>query len=429
MNVRAAAATVLFQVVDKGQSLSSALPKAQADLNPKDHALLQEICYGVLRYLPRLEAVINQLMDKPLKGKQRVFHHLLLVGVYQLGFMRTADHAAVAETVEATKSLKGPKLKGLINAILRSYQRQKEDLDKKALSTDAGKYGHPSWLLKLLKESYPDQWQQIIEANNTKAPMWLRVNNQHKTTAEYLTLLEAEGIEATLHPQAQHALKLERPCDVNKLPGFDLGWASVQDAAAQLSFEYLQPKDNELILDCCCAPGGKTAHILENTQGGHVVAIDADEQRLLRVHQNLERLNLDAEVIHGDARFPEQWWQGDKFDRILLDAPCSATGVIRRHPDIKWLRRADDLTALAQLQSEILDAMWQQLKPGGTLVYATCSIAPIENREQIKAFLARTDDVTLIDSDPASPGRQILPGEHDMDGFFYAVLEKATKVS
>ncbi|GAM54949.1 ribosomal RNA small subunit methyltransferase B [Vibrio ishigakensis] len=429
MNVRAAAATVLFQVVDKGHSLSSALPQAQAKLNPKDHALLQEICYGVLRYLPRLESIVNQLMDKPLKGKQRVFHHLILVGIYQLSFMRTADHAAVAETVEAAKSLRGIKLKGLINAILRNYQRQQEALDKKATSTDAGKYGHPGWLLKLLKEAYPENWQEIVEENNTKAPMWLRVNNKHKTTQEYLALLEENGIEAVVHPQAQHALKLERPCDVNKLPGFDKGWVSVQDAAAQLSFEYLQPKDGELILDCCCAPGGKTAHILENTQGGHVVAIDADQQRLERVYQNLERLNLKAEVIHGDARHPEQWWKGDKFDRILLDAPCSATGVIRRHPDIKWLRRADDLPALAELQSEIIDAMWQQLKPGGTLVYATCSIAPIENRDQIKAFLARTSDAKLVDSDPENPGRQILPGEHNMDGFFYAVLEKATKVS
>ena len=429
MNVRAAAATVLFQVVDKGYSLSSALPAAQSNLKPRDHALLQEICYGCLRYLPRLETIVNELMEKPLKGKQRVFHHLMLVGIYQLSFMRTADHAAVAETVEACQSLKGHKLKGLINAVLRNYQRNQQRLDELSVKHDAGKYGHPSWLLKLLREAYPNDWESIVEANNTKAPMWLRVNSKHHTRDEYLKLLETEEIEAETHPQARHALRLLKACDVNKLPGFDQGWVSVQDAAAQLSLEYLQPKDGELILDCCAAPGGKTAHILENTTDSQVVAIDADEQRLDRVYQNLDRLGLDAKVLCADARYPEEWWTGEQFDRILLDAPCSAIGVIRRHPDIKWLRRADDLPALSQLQSEILDAMWQQLKQGGTLVYATCSISPIENKEQVLAFLARTDDAELIDSDPSNPGRQILPGEHNMDGFYYAVLQKRTKLN
>ncbi|CAK2319574.1 16S rRNA (cytosine967-C5)-methyltransferase [Vibrio crassostreae] len=208
------------------------------------------------------------------------------------------------------------------------------------------------------------------------------------------------------------------------LPGFDRGWVSVQDAAAQLSVDYLTPKDGELILDCCAAPGGKTAHILEHTQDTEVVAIDCDIKRLDRVYDNLERLQLRADVICGDARYPEEWWMGDKFDRILLDAPCSATGVIRRHPDIKWLRRASDIDALAELQSEIMDAMWRQLKEGGTMVYATCSITPQENVLQVKAFLARTENATLVGSDIENPGRQILPGEEDMDGFYYAVLVK-----
>ncbi|MGL6262223.1 16S rRNA (cytosine(967)-C(5))-methyltransferase RsmB [Vibrio sp. WXL210] len=424
MNVRAAAANVLFNVVDKGHSLSSALPAAQQTIKPRDHALLQEICYGALRYLPRLESIAGELMDKPLKGKQRVFHHLILVGIYQLSFMRIPAHAAVGETVEATKTLKGPRLRGLINAVLRNYQRNQEQLDAQAVSHNAGKYGHPGWLLKLLQESYPQQWESIIEANNSKAPMWLRVNHQHHSRDEYLELLKNENIDSSVHSQAEDAIKLASPCDVYKLPGFEKGWVSVQDAAAQLSVDYLKPQDGELILDCCAAPGGKTAHILERTQDAQVVAIDCDDQRLKRVHDNLKRLNLKAEVICGDAREPNEWWQGEQFDRILLDAPCSALGVIRRHPDIKWLRRGDDIAALAALQSEILDAMWQQLKPGGTLVYATCSITPQENVEQVKAFLARTDNVDLIDSDPAEPGRQILPGEEDMDGFYYAVLKK-----
>lgn len=424
MNFRAAAANVLFQVVDKGHSLSNALPAAQQTIKPRDHALLQEICYGALRYLPRLESIANELMDKPLKGKQRVFHHLILVGIYQLSFMRIPAHAAVGETVEGTKALKGPRLRGLINAVLRNYQRNQEQLDAFAVSHNAGKYGHPGWLLKLLQQSYPQQWEQVVEANNHKAPMWLRVNHQHHTRDEYLELLKNENIEYTVHSEAQDAIKLAAPCDVTILPGFEKGWVSVQDAAAQLSINYLEPQDGELILDCCAAPGGKTAHILERTQGGSVVAIDCDESRLKRVHDNLERLNLNATVICGDARNPQEWWQGEQFDRILLDAPCSATGVIRRHPDIKWLRRADDITALAKLQSEILDAMWQQLKPGGTLVYATCSITPQENKEQVTAFLARTHDAQLKGSERDNPGRQILPGEEDMDGFYYAILTK-----
>ncbi|BCL71628.1 ribosomal RNA small subunit methyltransferase B [Vibrio nigripulchritudo] len=424
MNVRAEAANVLYLVVDKGHSLSTALPAAQQNIRFRDHALLQEICYGALRYLPRLETIANNLMDKPLKGKQRVFHHLILVGIYQLSFMRIPAHAAVGETVEGTKALKGPRLRGLINAVLRNYQRNQEELDQAAVSHNAGKYAHPSWLLKLLQDAYPEQWETIVEANNQKAPMWLRVNHQHHSRDEYLELLKNENIDASTHSEAVDAIKLASPKDVASLPGFEKGWVSVQDAAAQLSFNYLEPKDGELILDCCAAPGGKTAHILERTTNSDVVAIDCDENRLKRVHENLKRLNLQAKVVCGDARNPQEWWQGEQFDRILLDAPCSATGVIRRHPDIKWLRRADDIEALAELQSEILDAMWQQLKPGGTLVYATCSITPQENKHQVIQFLERTDSAQLVGSELDNPGRQILPGEEDMDGFYYAVLTK-----
>ncbi|HIF9483032.1 16S rRNA (cytosine(967)-C(5))-methyltransferase RsmB [Photobacterium damselae subsp. damselae] len=425
MNVRAAAAQVIYQVVDQGQSLSTALPAAQQQIKERDQALLQEICYGVLRWLPRLESITQKLMDKPLKGKQRVFHHLILVGLYQLGYMRIPAHAAVAETVNATKNLKKPQLRGLVNAILRNYQRQQQELDAQAVSHDAGKYGHPSWLLKLLKQAYSNDVDAICAANNTKAPMWLRVNRQHHNRDEYRKLLDAEGIATELHPQAGDALRLLSPCDVYKLPGFEQGWVSVQDAAAQLAIEYLQPQAGELILDCCAAPGGKTAHILEHVPSAQVVAIDCDEHRLARVHDNLQRLNLQAKVLCADARYPDKWWDGDKFDRILLDAPCSATGVIRRHPDIKWLRRGEDIAALAQLQAEIFDAMWLQLKSGGTLVYATCSITPQENRDQVSAFLARTTDATLVGSEATNPGRQILPGEENMDGFYYAVLQKA----
>ncbi len=424
MNVRAVAAKVLFQVVDQGQSLSSALPASQQSVKARDQALLQEICYGVLRYLPRLESIAGQLMDKPLKGKKRVLHHLILVGIYQIRFMRIPAHAAVGETVEATKALKGSNLRGLINAVLRNYQRNQDELDQYSVSHDAGQYNHPSWLLKQLQASYPENWQAIVEANNTKAPMWLRVNAKYHNRDEYLALLNKNNVSATTHTQASNALELTKSCDVSDLPGFKEGWVSVQDAAAQLAVDYLTPQDGELILDCCAAPGGKTAHILERTSNSQVIAVDSDSLRLKRIHENLKRLQLKAQVICGDARTPQAWWKGEQFDRILLDAPCSATGVIRRHPDIKWLRRSDDIDNLTALQSEILDAMWQQLKVGGTMVYATCSILPQENVQQMIAFLNKTPDAELVGSDREAPGRQILPGEENMDGFYYSILRK-----
>ncbi|OOE84986.1 16S rRNA (cytosine(967)-C(5))-methyltransferase [Salinivibrio siamensis] len=424
MNVRAAAARVLYQVVDQGQSLSQQLPLAQQKVAPRDAALLQEICYGTLRWLPRLEHIVQALMDKPLKGKQRVFHHLILVGLYQLGYMRIPAHAAVAETVNATKPLKRPQLRGLINAILRNYQRDQDALDQASQAHDAGHYCHPGWLLKRLQTAYPSNWQDIVAANHQKAPMWLRVNRQHHSRDSYQAQLQQAGIGASAHPDAMDALKLDAPCDVSRLPGFDQGWVSVQDAAAQLAVDYLEPASAEHILDCCAAPGGKTCHILEHQPDAIVTAIDADENRLSRIKENLSRLGLNADVKHADAREPSAWHQGPAFDRILLDAPCSATGVIRRHPDIKWLRRDSDIHALVTLQAEILDTMWQQLAPGGTLVYATCSVLPDENREQIRAFLAREPSAILRTGSQAQPGRQILPGEDDMDGFYYACLEK-----
>ncbi|CAM3890453.1 Ribosomal RNA small subunit methyltransferase B [Vibrio aerogenes CECT 7868] len=427
MNVRSAAASVIYQVVDKGVSLSTVLPEFQQRIKTRDHALLQEICFGVLRHLPQLEGIVRQLMDKPLKGKQRVFHHLLLVGIYQIKMMRIPDHAAVGETVNATLDLKGPKLRGLINAVLRNYQRRQEELESRLSESESVQYCHPGWFIRVIKESYPEHWQDIFAANNNKAPMWLRVNRSVHSRDEYIQLLKDSNIDVHLHSEAEDAIKLAAPCDVSSLPGFSQGWVSVQDAAAQLSVRYLNPKAKELILDCCAAPGGKTAHILEHVPDARVVSVDNDESRLKRVYENLNRLNIQAEVICGDARYPQKWWQGETFDRILLDAPCSATGVIRRHPDIKWLRRLEDIDALATIQSDILDAMWAQLKPGGTMVYATCSIMPQENSEQIKAFISRTTDVQLVDSEAENPGRQILPGEEDMDGFYYAVLRKHGK--
>jgi len=432
MNVRALAAKVLNQVVEQGQSLSQALPVAQKDLNPKDKALLQMLCYGVLRTLPRLDFFCRSLMQKPLKGKQRAMHFLILVGFYQLLYTRIPSHAAVGETVNGVKALKAPGLKGMVNGVLRSFLREQEALIEKADQQDTLKYCHPGWLVKRLQNFYGvEKAAVIMTENNQQAPMWLRVNSLHHTREEYRSLLSTAELASinALDAENSNALRLEKATDVYKLPGFTEGWVSVQDGAAQLAAHYLDAQPNDLILDACAAPGGKTVHTLElQPQIKQMVAVDADDKRLIRVQENLERLKLQATVIHGDASKPDDWWQGEQFDRILCDAPCSATGVIRRHPDIRWLRRDSDIAELVSLQKNILNALWDKLKPGGILLYATCSILPDENELQVKRFLETRSDATLIplseqyNSD--TQGRQLLPNEDAMDGFYYAKLQK-----
>ncbi|CNI40646.1 16S rRNA methyltransferase B [Yersinia massiliensis] len=423
-NLRSIAAKAISQVLDQGQSLSTVLPGLHNNISDKDRALLQELCFGTLRVLPQLEWCIQQLMARPLTGKQRIFHYLIMVGLYQLIYTRIPAHAALAETVEGATALKRPQLKGLINGVLRQFQRQQVELLGRAGNNDSH-YLHPSWLLARIKRAYPGQWQQILDANNQKPPMWLRVNRLHHTRNEYLELLKQAGIEAAPHDDFPDALRLITPCAVNSLPGFELGWATVQDASAQGCVDLLDPQDGEQILDLCAAPGGKTTHILEAAPKAHVLAVDIDEVRLNRVKENLKRLQLHAVVRVGDGRTPEAWCGDQLFDRILLDAPCSATGVIRRHPDIKWLRRDSDIAELAQLQSEIIEAIWPKLKKGGVMVYATCSILPEENQQQIMAFLQRHAEAELVETGTtALPGKQNLPHPEDGDGFFYAKLIK-----
>ncbi|EPG7579858.1 16S rRNA (cytosine(967)-C(5))-methyltransferase RsmB [Providencia rettgeri] len=420
-NLRSIAATAINQVLDNGQSLSTVLPDLQRNINDKDKALLQEICFGVLRYLPKLEWFISQLMEKPLTGKQRTLHYLIMVGIYQLLYTRIPPHAALAETVDGAVALKKPQLKGLINGVLRSFQRQQAQLEER-IANNTSQYLHPSWLLKRLQTAYPDDWQSIIEANNQRPPMWLRVNSQHHTAAQYLNLLEQSEITAHLHPSHPNAIRLDEPTAVSRLPGFEDGWSTVQDVSAQGCAELLEPQNGENILDLCAAPGGKTTHILELAPKANVIAVDIDEHRLKRVKENLIRLKQHAIVIQGDGTQPEKWAKDQQFDRILLDAPCSATGVIRRHPDIKWLRRDSDINELSQLQAQILEAIWPYLKPGGTLVYATCSIMPEENGKQIQNFLSKHNDASLNDGTDA--GLQVLPSTNGGDGFFYARLIK-----
>lgn len=435
VNIRALAAKCCYSVIDQGRSLSDELPKQQDKAALKDKGLLQEICYGVLRYLPELEHDVRALMQKPLTGKQRVFHFLLLVGVYQIKYMRIPDHAAVSETVAATGSLKNRQMKALVNGVLRNFVRASENntKDKQDALPASIEYNHPSWFIKKIQQGYPNKWQDILNANQQKPPMWLRVNQQHNTSTEYQQLLATAEIDVKAIDPLSHAIELTRATDVTKLPGFEQGWISVQDGAAQQSARLIDCQSNDVVLDCCAAPGGKTCHILErNPEIASMTAIDVEAGRLVRVEENLARLGLTANVIAADAANSKTWWDGQQFDRILLDAPCSGTGVIRRHPDIKWLRKVTDIDALVILQQQILKEIWSLLKPGGTLLYATCSILPQENSEQIKLFLENNTDAKLIDIDGSDNqeedtlGWQLLPGEQNMDGFYYAKLLKTT---
>lgn len=418
-NVRALAAKIVYQVLEQGHSLSTLHPELQTSLSPKDKGLLAELYYGVLRTLPQEEFIVQRLMKCPFSGKNRILHYLVLIGLYQLIHMRIPAHAAVSETVEGASTLQKSGLKNVVNGVLRQFQRKQNALLSK-FAEQGNTSLHPDWLRQRITEAYPKNWATIFEANNQKAPMWLRVNPTYYSATEYRDILLSEGIVAKCDDTLPQAIRLQEPTAVHALPGFKKGWVTVQDRAAQYAGILLTPQDGEIILDMCAAPGGKTTHILELAPKAAVLAVDSDPKRITRIHDNLQRLKQNATVITGDGRFPEVWAQGKQFDRILLDAPCSATGVIRRHPDIKWLRQDSDIAPLTQLQQDILMAIWPYLKPGGTLVYATCSILPEENQRQIERFLSKTLDASL-----SQDIIQCLPDQMGGDGFFYAVLKKA----
>ncbi|MCX8663232.1 MULTISPECIES: 16S rRNA (cytosine(967)-C(5))-methyltransferase RsmB [unclassified Gilliamella] len=421
-NIRAICAQAIFNVLEEGQSLSTALTLFSHKVAEKDRALMQEICFGVMRVLPELNFYIHTLMNKVLTGKNRVLHYLLLVGIYQILYTRIPEHAAVGETVNAVNDLKKSALKGLVNGVLREFLRQQESLQRKFVQDDkAPQTLHPSWLVNRLTQAYPEKWQAIISANNQKPPMWLRVNLNHYSVSEYQQLLTERQIESEAFADLPCAIRLLSPVNVTKLPYFAEGAVTVQDLSAQYAAYLLEPQNGEQILDMCAAPGGKTTHILEIAPKANLLAVDVDAGRAKRIEENLARLKQVAEVKVGDGLTPEKWCSGKQFDRILLDAPCSATGVIRRHPDIKWLRRDSDIAQLTELQHGILTNIWSYLKTGGTLVYATCSILPDENRLQIERFLQENSNAQLV-----GDTKQFLPTVHGGDGFFYAVLKKSS---
>ena len=417
-NPRTEAAKILQAVIYKGESLTAALAN-------NDSPLVSDLCYGSLRWHEPLSFILNELMSKKLKTKDKDVECLIRVGLYQIIYQNTPDHAAVGETVSALKGLKKPWAKNLVNAVLRNFLRGQEKLLKQKDDYWPARFAFPQWLLDRIKNAYPDNWQDIFAESNKRAPMTLRVNLNHQSRDEYLAKLESAGIDAKKIDSIETAITLAKPQNVYDLPGFEAGEVSVQDAAAQRAAILLDCKDGMTILDACAAPGGKTGHILESAKNLKVIAMDSSESRLKRVTENLDRLKLKATIIASDALDTDNFAKGIQFDRILLDAPCSATGVIRRHPDIKVLRRESDIKQLQQLQSNILDALWQTLKPSGIMVYATCSILPDENESQIKAFIARHEDAEIISIPHAqSLGRQVFPGEEGMDGFYYAKLRK-----
>lgn len=426
-NLRADCAWVLYEILENGRSSRECLARIQRRHGPKDNAWIQEMTMGVLRQLPILQHWLRQLLENPLKGKKKILEHLILLGLYQIAFTRVSSHAAVSETVNAAANLGGMSLKGLVNAILRNFQRQ--ELANQTIDNPIIQSGLPKWLYKAIHTAYPTRAEAIVGQTNGIAPVWLRVNQQKLSRTEFVEALRSEGHECEVPDTHPLAVILTSRGDITALPGFDKGWFAVQDGAAQLCAQYLEPQNGEHILDCCAAPGGKTGHILELAPQATCTALDSDEYRLKRVHENMQRLGHNPKVIHADAANTDSWWDGKQFDRILLDAPCSATGVIRRHPDIRWNRQSSDIAVLAALQQDILEALWPVLKPGGTLLYATCSILPEENSSQIAAFLTRHSDAKLAPvgdgETDASPGRQILPGEEQMDGFYLARLIKS----
>jgi 16S rRNA (cytosine967-C5)-methyltransferase len=448
MDARSVATQILTQVISHKHSLSDCLNTYLPSLNDaRERALAQALCYGVLRWLPRLQALLRRLLKQPLKNKDGDIQALLLIGLYQLLYSRIPPHATAA-TVNVTRTLKKKWATGLVNGVLRNFQRQSDTL-LASIDTDISvKLAHPPWLLERIRRNWPTQWETIAQANNSHPPLTLRVNNRCLSRDAYLEYLQEANIAALPTPYTDYGITLEKAMDVEYLPGFTAiksakvstsmqnqtsqgGWVSVQDGAAQLAAQLLDVQAGDRVLDACAAPGGKTAHLLERYEIGTLLALDNKPDRIPLLEDTLRRLHLSAQVRCADASQPDTWWDGQAFDRILLDVPCSGTGVIRRHPDIKCLRKPKDIAALTIQQARFLEKLWPLLKPGGKLLYVTCSVFAEENYLQIQKFLASVTDasetVLLADWGHALPiGRQILPGENNLDGFYYACLSKTT---
>ncbi len=427
---RAAAGRAVAAVARRGRSLDDALGRAAAALVGADRSLAAQLAYGTLRAWPRLDRWVDLLLARPLPERDMDVHDLLAVGLYQLEDTRVPDHAAVAATVEAVRLLGRHQYAGVVNACLRRWLRERDALKSRTARIPEVIHAHPRWWLEALAADWPKDWEALVAAANQQAPMWVRVNRLRGTRESWLERLAAAGGAATTWDPAPEALLLAAPMDVEALPGFADGDVSVQDAAAQLAAGLLAPQPGQRVLDACAAPGGKTGHLLERCPEIDLTALDVAPARLERVRENLARLGLQAKVLAGDASDPGDWWDARPYDRILLDAPCTGSGVVRRHPDIKLLRRPEDIKAMAAQQQALLEALWPLLAPGGRLLYATCSVFRAENAARVTEFLARHPEARAVDlSEPgwgrrAGPGRQVLTGEAAMDGFYYACLTR-----
>jgi 16S rRNA (cytosine967-C5)-methyltransferase len=432
-NPRSLATRAVEQVLREKVTLDAALEAALRGAPPDWTAPVRSLAYGAVRGFHRHEALLGRLLSRPVKSIEPAVRALLSVALFELEDARTPEYAVVDAAVTAAKSLGAAG--GLVNAVLRRYLRERADLDAWVARNPAARHASPQWLAERLRADWPSRWTEILAASDAQAPMWLRVNSRRASAQDYLDRLGAAGIDARIEPRVPHAVALAQGRDVAELPGFAEGLVSVQDLGAQCVSFPLELAPGQRVLDACAAPGGKTVLMAEREPSlAGLTALDVDPGRLQRVHENLARGGLTATVLAGDAGTPEGWWDGTPFDRILLDAPCSALGVIRRHPDIRLRRAPKDLARMPPIQARLLEGAWKLLARGGRLVYATCTVTRSENRDLIRAFLAGTPDAVLVPPDEwrgwpdlgeaDDVGRQIFPGEAGADGFYYAALTK-----
>ena len=430
---RWAAAQVAERVLDQGQARDVALePVCQTLISSQDRALTRRLVHGLMRDWPMVSALLKVLLQTPLKRRDRRVYFILSIGLSELRGAREPDHAAVNAAVEATRLANAKHMTKLVNALLRRYLRERETLEHSATQTPSTQWGYPQWLIEAIEADWPNDWQAILAEGNASPPLILRVNSNHWSCDQALAALAEQGLNARPIEGLADAVQLEQRAAIRDIPQFEAGGWSVQDASAQWAADWLQLEPGLRVLDACAGPGGKAAHALERADI-ELHAVESDADRLAQVGDGLARLRLSAKLIHADVSKPEGWWDGALFDRVLLDAPCSATGVIRRHPDIRWLRQATDLQHLVATQRLLLDAVWPLLKPGGILVYVTCSVLAAENHKQVASFLERHSDGSIVEPPqhmPAAPGRavspgwQVLPGEGGWDGFYFAAIER-----
>jgi len=427
-NPRWIAVQAILQVLDQGRSLDEVFNSdwyQSLALEKRDLALSRELVFGFCRWYFTLSTLLASRLQKPLRARDRDIEVILILGLYQLLVMSTEPHAAVNETVKLALAQKKSWARGLVNALLRGVIRDRVELDSSS-PTQA----YPDWIMSRIRRDWGEQAERVLIEGNNRPPMTLRVDTRQTSIDNVITTLGSAGIEASRHSTVATAIELSSPCEVSQLPGFEQGLLSVQDAAAQIAASLLDCKSGVRVLDACAAPGGKTAQLLQQYEKIELDALDSSEVRLERLRQNLQRINKSARIIIGDAASPETWFDGNNYDCILADVPCSASGVMRRHPDIKLLRRESDIMPLLAQQRKILDALWRLLKPGGKMLYSTCSVFRDENEVQIAKFLQRHPDCVEMKinnaewGEPRPHGRQILTGSDNMDGFYYGLLTR-----